>query len=97
MNVMIFSLCFYLGLGPEDGALYVLFGRLSLALTLVSAAAGGGVFFRAAVAGLRPGCVHLDLPIAVGMVLATSGSVWAYFAARTGSRLLRHRGGLRRR
>jgi len=80
MNVMLFSIAFYAGLGPEDGALYVLFGRLSLALTAIAVAVGGWVFLRAAVEGLRLGVVHLDLPIALGIVLAFAGSVWAHLA-----------------
>jgi len=80
MNVMLFSIAFYAGLGPEDGALYVLFGRLSLALTAIAVAVGGWVFLRAAVEGLRLGVVHLDLPIALGIVLAFGGSVWAHLA-----------------
>ena len=48
MNVMIFSLCFYAGLGPADGRLYAFFGQLNLGLTLAAwrredrAGSGGG-------------------------------------------------------
>jgi len=80
MNVMLFSIAFYAGLSPADGPLYVLFGRLSLALTALAVVVGGWVFFRAAIAGLRLGVVHLDLPIALGIVLAFAGSVWAHVA-----------------
>ena len=38
------------------------------------------MFFRAAIAGLRLGVVHLDLPIALGIALAFAGSVWAHVA-----------------
>jgi Cu2+-exporting ATPase len=81
MNVMIFSLCFYAGLGPADGRLYAFFGQLNLGLTLAAVLVGGWVFFRAAFVGLRRGLVHLDLPIALGIALAFAGSVYAY---RTG-------------
>ena len=76
MNVMMFSVSFYLGLG--DGMLYRFFGWLSLALATVSLVAGGGVFYRGAIAGLRRGVLHLDVPIALGMTLAYAGSVYAF-------------------
>jgi len=38
---------------PADGALYPFFGWLSLALATVALIAGGGVFYRGALAGLR--------------------------------------------
>ncbi len=78
MNVMIFSFCFYAGLGPAEGRLYTFFGQLNLGLTLVSVLVGGWVFFRSALRGLRRGLVHLDLPIALGIALAFAGSVVAY-------------------
>lgn len=78
MNVMMFSLSFYFGLAPEEGALFDLFGWLSLGLATVSVLAGGPVFFRAALAGLRRGLAHLDLPISLGMTLAYAGSVYAF-------------------
>ena len=78
LNVMMFSLSYYFGLAPRDGALYPFFGWLSLALATVSLVAGGGVFFKAAAAGLRRGVLHLDVPIALGMGLAWAGSVWGF-------------------
>lgn len=77
-NVMLFSISFYAGLSPADGALHRLFGRLSLALTALAVATGGWIFFRSAIAGLRARVVHLDLPIALGIALSFAGSVWAY-------------------
>ena len=80
MNVMIFSLSYYFGLAPEDGALYGVFGWVSLALATVSVIAGGGVFFKGAVAGLRRRVLHLDVPISLGMVLAYGGSVYGFLS-----------------
>ena len=37
---MIFSLCFYLGLAPGEGALYSVLGRWSFALSTVAVLAG---------------------------------------------------------
>lgn len=79
MNVMMFSLSYYFGLAPTDGALFRFFGWLNLGLATVSMAAGGPVFLRGALAGLRRRVAHLDLPIALGMLLAYAGSVYAYF------------------
>ncbi len=78
MNVMIFSLSYYLGLAPDEGALYALFGKLNFTLALVSVSVGGWVFFKAAALGLRRGLAHLDLPIAVGILLAFAGSTYSY-------------------
>jgi Cu2+-exporting ATPase len=76
MNVMMFSVSVYLGL--EEGLLYRFFGWLSLGMATVSLLAGGGVFYRGALAGLRRGVLHLDVPIALGMTLAYAGSVYAF-------------------
>lgn len=82
MNVMMFSLSYYFGLAPgEQGPAYVMFGRLSLALCTVAVAVGGWPFFTAAWQGLRRRVVHLDLPIALGMILSWGGSVHAYLTA----------------
>ena len=80
MNVMIFSFCFYFGLGPEDGVVFTFIGGLSFALTAAAVLVSGSVFIPSAVRALRRGIVHLDLPIALGLVLAFSGSVLAYRA-----------------
>ncbi|MCY2959865.1 MAG: heavy metal translocating P-type ATPase metal-binding domain-containing protein [Planctomycetota bacterium] len=80
LNVMIFSLCFYLGLAPGEGALYSVLGRWSFALSTVAVLAGGTLFFRSAWLGIRRGVVHLDLPIALGIALSYAGSTWAWLA-----------------
>ncbi len=79
MNVMMFSLSYYFGLAPTDGPLFDFFGWLNLGLATVSILVGGPVFLRGALAGLRRRVAHLDLPIALGMLLAYAGSVYAYF------------------
>ncbi len=79
LNVMMFSLSFYFGLA--EGNLYHFFGWLSLVMATVSLLAGGGVFLKGAVAGLRRGVLHLDVPISLGMILAYAGSVYAFLTA----------------
>ncbi len=76
MNVMMFSVSVYFGLG--EGPLYTFFGWLSFGMSTVSLLAGGGIFYRGALAGLRRGVLHLDVPIALGMTLAYLGSVYAW-------------------
>jgi len=77
MNSMIFAISSYAGL--TEGFLAELFFAINFGLCLVSVAVGGTVFFRSAWQGLRRGILHLDLPIALGIVAAFSGSVWSFF------------------
>jgi len=81
MNSMIFAVAIYAGL--YDGPLFVLFQRLNLALSAVSLAVGGTVFFRSAWYGVRRGALHLDVPIALGICLAFLGSAYSYVAGRS--------------
>jgi Cu2+-exporting ATPase len=78
VNAQVFSICGYVGLGPEDGTLFSLFGWLKLALGTLALLVGGTYFVRRAFFGLRAGVVHLDLPIALGLVLAYAGSLIAH-------------------
>ena len=78
LNVMMFSLSYYFGLAPTDGALYTFFGYLSLLLATLAVIVGGQVFFKSALASLRRRVTHLDLPIALGMGLAYLGSVYSF-------------------
>lgn len=75
MNVMLFSISFYLGLTPEDGDVFALFTRLSLWLSSALVLVGGWPFFRSAWKGLRSGVLHLDLPIALGILLVYGTSL----------------------
>jgi len=79
LNVMMFSLSFYFGLA--DGALYMFFGWLSLGMATISLFAGGGIFLKGAVAGLRRRVLHLDVPISLGMVLAYTGSTYGFLTS----------------
>ena len=69
VNVMLFSLSFYLGLVPDAEGLFSLFTWLSFALSTATVVVGGWPFFKAAVRGVKTGVLHLDLPIAVGIAL----------------------------
>ncbi|MBX3463551.1 MAG: HAD family hydrolase [Planctomycetes bacterium] len=82
MNAMILAVSLYFGLDTVaagsvagDGALRPLFGWVLLGLGTLSVVVGGPVFFRTALAGVRAGVVHMDLPISLGLVTAWAGSV----------------------
>ena len=76
MNSMIFAIPLYAGL--NGGPLFSLFTTLNLALGALAVCVGGTVFLRSAWRALRQRMLHLDLPIALGIVLAFTGSVHSY-------------------
>jgi Cu2+-exporting ATPase len=78
MNTMVLSLAIYLGL--SDGALHEVAREVSFALAAATVLVGGTFFIRSAWESLRRGLLHLDLPIAVGVLLAFGGSTWSFFA-----------------
>lgn len=73
-NVMLLAIALYAGVFDAMEEQYRHFFRwLSMLLSLVSLAWPGSVFFRGALAALRTRTLHLDLPIAVGLL---AGAVW---------------------
>ena len=82
MNTMILGFAIYCGL--SDGPVYQLFHALDFGLSLVSVLVGGTVFFRSAWQALRRRILHLDLPIALGILLVFASSTWTY-ATRGGA------------
>lgn len=74
MNAMLLALSGYYGLDEEGGFLAGMFAWISAGIATLAAAVGGPVFFRGAFGGLRHKVLHLDLPITLGIVLATLGS-----------------------
>ncbi len=81
MNAMMFAFSYYFGLDLSDPEIYSLFRWISLGLASLAVLVGGPVFFKAAFAGLKNRVLHLDLPIALGILLAYGGSVY-WFVAR---------------
>lgn len=75
MNVMIFSVSFHAGLAPDEPEIFDLFGRLSLWLATGVVVIGGWPFFKAAFEGVKRRVLHLDLPIAAGILLAYGTSL----------------------
>ncbi|RMG47931.1 MAG: heavy metal translocating P-type ATPase [Acidobacteria bacterium] len=73
-NAMGIAFALYGGmLNGIDPSLRLLFRAGGLALTLVAVAWPGRVFFRGALAALRSGVAHMDLPVAVALA---AGTVW---------------------
>lgn len=81
MNGMIFSISTYLGLSPaNDAGIYHVFGWANWVLSILAVLIGGSVFIRGAIFAASKGVLHLDAPIALGIVLAFLGSTWSFFA-----------------
>ena len=81
MNVMLFTLPAYFGM--EAGFAYAgLFNTLALCFGTLSLLAGGGFFLTRAVRALREGALHIDLPIAVGIVGAYVGSLYGWLTGQ---------------
>ncbi|MFO0594422.1 MAG: heavy metal translocating P-type ATPase metal-binding domain-containing protein [Myxococcaceae bacterium] len=75
INVMLFSVSFHFGLSRDDADVFRLFTWLTFALSSVTVVVGGWPFLRAGWLSLRSGLLHLDLPIALGIVLVYAMSI----------------------
>jgi len=82
MNVMLFSAAFYFGMSPADGALFQAFTYLSMGLTTIVVFYGGWPFFHSALASVRSRLLHLDVPIALGIVLSYAFSLVQFTQGR---------------
>lgn len=79
MNVMLYALPAYFGMARSDR--YAdLFSLLALAFGTLSFLVGGIYFIGRAVRALREGALHIDLPIAVGILGAYAGSLYGWLA-----------------
>jgi Cu2+-exporting ATPase len=78
MNAMAFTLPSYLGM-PADFAFARIFHLVTFLSATLGMLVGGSYFIRRAWQSARAGIVHIDLPIALGLVLAFGGSLagWA--------------------
>lgn len=77
MNVMLFTLPVYFGMEPSYQYAR-LFSTLSMGFATLSLLAGGGYFIGRALRSLREGAMNIDLPIALGIVGAYSGSLYGW-------------------
>jgi len=72
-NLMLLAFALYAGMfGPMEPQYETLFRYLSLGIGLVTIAWPGGVFFRGAWAALRTRSTHLDLPIALALLVGAA-------------------------
>lgn len=83
MNTMILALSFYTGL--TEGPTFKIFHAVEFALACVSVLVGGPVFFRSAWMALRQRVLHLDVPIALGIILAFTSSTLNYARGHGGA------------
>lgn len=82
-NVMIISFALYGGMFHGMEPIYErLFHWVSLLLMAVSVLGPGRVFFRGAMAALRAGTMHMDVPVSIGLA---AGSLWSAVNAIRGS------------
>ena len=87
-NIMLFSVSIWSG---ADAATRDMFHWISALIALPAIAYAGRPFFRSAFAALRVGRTNMDVPISIGVTLATALSLWetltsgahAYFDAST--------------
>lgn len=79
MNVMLFALPAYFGM--ERTSEYArLFGLLALMFGTLSFLVGGTYFLNRAFRAVREGALHIDLPIAIGILGAYLGSLYGWLA-----------------
>lgn len=81
MNVMLFTLPTYFGMEASFEYARV-FATLSLVFGTLSLLAGGGYFLVRAWKVMRLGALHIDLPIALGIVGAYAGSLYGWVSGR---------------
>jgi Cu2+-exporting ATPase len=74
LNTMGFSLPFYLGM-PADFEFAALFKLIAFLSATLSMLVGGGYFMDRAWRAVRAGSLHIDLPIALGLIAAYIGSI----------------------
>ena len=78
MNAMVFTLPTYVGM-PKDFAFAGIFQLVAFLSAMFAMFTGGTYFIRRAWFALRQRTLHIDLPIALGILIAFSGSIigWA--------------------
>ncbi len=83
MNSMSFAVALYMG--ASEPVVVRLFHWLNFVLSALAVLVGGSVFIGAAARALRRGMLHVDLPIAMGIVLAFASSTWSFFSRGGGT------------
>jgi len=78
LNTMAFTLPRYFGLARESDT-GMLCDLVAFASATLAVMAGGSYFLVRAWRALRSGVLHIDLPIAIGVAAAYTGSLWGWF------------------
>ncbi len=87
MNIMLLSVSVWSGAGADmDGSVQTLFHWLSALIALPAVVYSGQPFFRSAAQALKAGRLNMDVPISLGVILATAMSV--YQTTRAASRCI---------
>lgn len=81
MNIMLFALPAYFGMDATFRYAH-LFGTLAMAFATLSLLTGGSYFLGRAWQALRSGVLHIDLPIAIGIIGAYAGSFYGWASGR---------------
>lgn len=76
MNSMTFAIAIYTG--ADEPFIVRLFHRLNFGLSALAVLVGGTVFITSAFRALRRRVLHVDLPIAMGILLAFGSSTWSF-------------------
>jgi P-type Cu2+ transporter len=77
MNAMLFSLPYYLGLQPSEWLSPIL-DAIALLCATLSLIVGGSYFIRRAWLSLRSGVLHIDFPIALGLLVGYAATLYAW-------------------
>lgn len=83
MNAMAFTLPFYLGM-PDDFAFARVFQLVVFLSATLSMLVGGTYFVQRAWNAIRVGALHIDLPIALGLIIAYVGSIAGWIVGEAG-------------
>ena len=75
-NIMLLSVAVWAGRGEMDASLQTLLHWLSAAIAVPAVAYAGVPFFASAFAALKNGRVNMDVPISLGVILATGMSIY---------------------
>jgi Cu2+-exporting ATPase len=81
MNIMLFALPHYFGMAATF-TYAPLFGILALVFATLSLLTGGSYFLGRAWRAVRGGVLHIDLPIALGIIGAYGGSFYGWASGR---------------
>lgn len=84
-NSMVCSFAIYFGLPPSERTLFLGVGFVNFGLAILSLLIGGTYFLSNAWHAIRARVWHIDIPLALSVVLAFGGATWMFFATDFGA------------